>query len=726
MNRGKIVRQGTQTFFERNGSVEHMPAYTYGPGRTEAKYALQAVEHGIRVVFMNVGAAWTTDGAFDTANLDKGLNTFADAPEDLGLIVRFTITTPTDFAEKYPEELVRFAHIPDGQMDYPDYKGGLMKTLPRFASFASEVWREAGCRYIDAVIDFVEKHPRGKRVIGYMINTGCTAEAILWGFQEGMVGDFSRPGKRAFRDWLRKNYATDAALQAAWNEDQATLDSAEPPGIAERERASFGELRDPARDRRAIDYDRFLSDLVVDDLLLWHRHARKRLGADTLQGCFYGYCLWESGMLNRTPGKGHCALGRLLEAQEIDFVTGITTYWKRALGDPGNTMLPTPSVALHGKMHWNEDDLRTHVVLSNDNTWCTPASGVPLNEEGSVNLYRRQFVRALADNSQSWYFDIVGGMYDSPGILAEFDRQRVIANRLADADMASCAEVACIVSEQTPLYHPTLHGNLHQRRAAAADLLCDRVTEGLYRAGVPLDWYLSSDLEQADFSQYKVIYFFNQVVATDEERAAIEQLKGSGRTLIFCWSAGFLNGNDSGPNLVTELTGIRMGNEVLRGPARIRITDFDTPVTRELVTVRALGTDMVYSPLLRVDDTEASVFGVYDWNGASAAAFRRHPDWTSVTIGTSTAEVELLRGIFRQAGCTVRCETGDVLVENRSILGLHIRQAGPQLLRIPPDCSGLEDLYTGRRFMVTGGAVHIGHGKGKGETRLFRKIGENG
>ena len=144
-------------------------------------------------------------------------------------------------------------------------------------------------------------------------------------------------------------------------------------------------------------------------------------------------------------------------------------------------MLPTASVALHGKLHWNEDDLRTHVVLSNDNVWCTPASGVPLNEAGSVNVYRRQFARMLADGCQSWYFDIVGGMYDSPGIQEEFTRQCAIAGRLAGADMGSCAEVACVVSELTPLYHPSLHGNLHQRRPAVADLLCDRVTNDLGR-----------------------------------------------------------------------------------------------------------------------------------------------------------------------------------------------------------------------------------------------------
>lgn len=723
-----------RTFLEMEGKRIHSPAYTYLAERGDPKHPKQVVEQGLRVVFSaldTLDTAWKLDGSFDTHVLNKALNTFADSSADLGIIVRFTIDTPGDFAAQHPEELVRFAHVPDDQMTHDEYKGGLLHVLPKFASFASKVWHKAGCRYVDAVMDFVERHPQGHRVIGYMINTGETAEALLWGCQEGLYGDFSDPGIRAFRQWLTRRYGDEAGFQRAYRNPEFSLEKIMPPSLEERASASFGELRDPQKDLLLIDYDRFQSDLVVDALLHWHRYARQRLGAGKLLGCFYGYCLWNSGMLNVTPAQGHCALTRLLKAPELDFVTGITTYWKRALSQPGNYMLPVASVALHGKLHWNEDDLRTHVVLSNENVWATPAGGVPVNEAGSVNIYRRQFCRALTDGSQTWYFDIaggqtngtpkVGGMYDSPGILKEFERQCEIANRLADTDLSSCAEVACIVSELTPLYHRQYPGSLHQHRDTVADLLCDRVTEGLYRTGVPLDWYLSSDLGKADFSQYKVIYFFNQVVATAAERAAIERLKTQGRILIFLWSPGFLTETEAGARLSSELTGIRMQETPLRGPARVAITDFNTPLTRELATVRSIGTDMVYAPLLAIDDPAATVFGRYDWNQAPAAAVREFRDWTSVVLGTCTSEPELLRAILRNAGCTIRCETGDVIMENRSVLGLHAWHGGPQVLRLPPGCRGLQDLYSGNRFMVSDGFVHVGV-VGRGATRMFLKL----
>jgi len=449
----RVISVNNRSFLEINGKRIFGPTYAYNGGRNNPKHPRQAVESGLRIIFINATGKFSTDGSFDTHTLNRELNLFSDSPEDLVLIVRFTINTPEDFAEKYPDELVRFAYVPDGQMNHQEYKGGLMHVVPKFASFASEAWHAAGCRYIDKVTDFVENHPQGCRVGGYMINTGETGEAILWGIQEGLYGDFSRPAVKAFRQWLRKKYKDDTEFQMAYKDKNLRIEETYPPALEKRTSAAFGELRHPEKDLLAIDYDRFQSEMVVNALIHWHRHARKRLGKSKILGCFYGYCLWLSGMLNVTPALGHCGLARLLETLEIDFVTGITTYWKRGPGQPGQYILPVSSVSLHRKIHWNEDDLRTHLVLSNKNVWATPDAGVPLNETGSVNIYRRQFCRSLTDNSQTYYYDIVGGMYDSPEILNEFSKQCRIAEELRNADMSSCAEVACIVSELTPMYH---------------------------------------------------------------------------------------------------------------------------------------------------------------------------------------------------------------------------------------------------------------------------------
>jgi len=163
----------------------------------------------------------------------------------------------------------------------------------------------------------------------------------------------------------------------------------------------------------------------------------------------------------------------------------------------------------------------------------------------------------------------------------------------------------------------------------------------------------------------------------------------------------------------------------LRGPARVKITDFTTPVTSELSTIKSIGTDMVYSPLLAIDDADAHIFGRYEWNNAPASAYKKFPEWTSVVLGTCTSEYELLRAIFRQAGCTIRCETGDIIMENDTVFAVHSCHSGPLVFRLPPDCRGLKDIYSGNTFMVSNGFVHTGYAKSKGDTRLFRKIKKN-
>ena len=136
---GRIAIVRGRSFLEINGKRILSPAYTYNGGRNNPKHPRQAVESGIRTIFINATTKWWIDGNFNADTLNKELDLFSGSPQDLALIVRFTINTPEDFAEKYPDELFRFAYVPDEQMNHEEYKGGLMYVPPKFASFASEV-----------------------------------------------------------------------------------------------------------------------------------------------------------------------------------------------------------------------------------------------------------------------------------------------------------------------------------------------------------------------------------------------------------------------------------------------------------------------------------------------------------------------------------------------------------------------------------------------------------
>jgi len=693
----------------------------------EPRYVRQMLDAGVRIFFIGGGVdRWPSEDRFDLSDLHRSLDVLHAEQTDLFVVVRFTISTPGWFPQRYPQEVLRFAHVPGEQQTFPEYvrsdKGGARGAL--HASYASGVWRAWGRRYVEAVVECVNAHGMADRVIGYMVNTGGTGEGLLWGVQEGLYGDFSAPGVAALRQWLTRRYGSDGSLRRAWGRDDVTLDTAEPPLPQQRRRASLGELRHPVADGWKIDYDRFQSDLMVDALLEWCGHARRLTGGKKLVGCFYGYTMWQTGMVNELPSHGHCALARMLDAPQIDFVSGITSYWNRGMGRPGSYMLPVGSVNLHGKLHWNEEDLRTHLLWSDDRHQRmiqNVGGSVPRAAQDAVWAYRRQLARRLVEPSQSWLFDMTGGWYDAPELLEEFTRQSQILERLSREDGGSCAEVACVVSERSAYYHRHYLSELYQERGQAQSLRCDLATEELYRAGVPLDWYLSSDLPTADLSRYRVVCFFNLVMATQAERAAVERLKADGRTLVFLWAPGYLSEADAGVALSMALTGIAFAPETLRGPGQVRITDFTTPMTRELTDAAHFGTQQVFEPLLVIDDTGATVFGQWVVNGAPAAAFKRFSGWTSVVLGTSTSHHRLMRAVFRDAGCGIRCESGDIVFENRSFFGLHACKGGPMVVRLA-DCEGLDDLYSGRRFMQQSGLIHLGSARRAGDTRLYRKL----
>jgi hypothetical protein len=338
-----------------------------------------------------------------------------------------------------------------------------------------------------------------------------------------------------------------------------------------------------------------------------------------------------------------------------------------------------------------------------------------------VQVYRRQFAQRLVHGTQSWYFDLGGGWYESPELEAEFRRQAEILGETAEADCSPCAEVAAVVSERSPLFHRgrTLLG-MHQVDGRLRALYCDRATEDLYRAGVAVDWYLSSDLARADLRRYKAVYFFNLVAADDAERAAVEALKSDGRTLIFLWAPGYVYPPRHGIEGAERLTGMCLRPAPCRGPAHVRVTDYATPMTRELDCTETFGTDMVFEPLLVVDDPDAVAFGAWTFNGLPAAAFKRCRGWTSVVLGTSTADRALLRAVFRDAGCTIRSEVGDIVYENRSVIAIHTCTWGSHILRVP-ECGALQDLFSGQVYAAEGGAVHLGRLHAY-QTRVYRKL----
>jgi hypothetical protein len=373
--------------------------------------------------------------------------------------------------------------------DAPDKPGGFFSDHrnPRQASMASKKWIHDVSDMLRALVAAVEGSPYADRVLGYMINTGGSEEWVYWGAQLGLIPDYSPPALRYFKDWLRKKYGEEAWIDQV----QIPLEPARrrgQPGLPDIRRA--GVLRDPAKDWLAIDFELCLSDIVAECLLSWCSVVKEVTDRKRLTGAFSSYLMWQTGLVNALPTNGHLGLRRLLESPDIDFVTGITSYDNRGPGGPGSFMLPVESLQRAGKYLFGESDIRTHVLKdSSAIRWTsTGLLGLrPLMDAAeSVDVLRREFCHHVIHGAGWWYFDMTGGWFDVPEIMAEFKKQAKIARDALAWDMTSVAEVACLVSGPGPAYHPLMRMHDVNNYPQLLELQCDRATRELYRSGLPL------------------------------------------------------------------------------------------------------------------------------------------------------------------------------------------------------------------------------------------------
>src|SRR5205814_764671 len=97
-------------------------------------------------------------------------------------------------------------------------------------SYASDVWRRDVNAFLRAYVAYLRSIGLDDRVVAYQVQAGICGEWIKnTTSMQPICGDFGEPMRRHFRTWLAGEYATDAALRAAWADPVVTLATAEVP-----------------------------------------------------------------------------------------------------------------------------------------------------------------------------------------------------------------------------------------------------------------------------------------------------------------------------------------------------------------------------------------------------------------------------------------------------------------------------------------------------------------
>ena len=643
--------------FEKAG----VSLFSFSATPTEAGYGLSRT-------------TWTGPGRYDYSQLDERVLMVLEADPEAYIFPRLYLHAPKWWSKEHPDDVVMMDPGDGKPVPFIHSQG-----LPA-PSWASEAWRQDTIEGLRRLIQHVEASPYADRVIGYHLASGTTEEWMMWGANEGQWVGYSPANVRAFRAWLTRKYRSDEALQAAWSEPAVSLGSAAVPTKAERAKTGLGSLRRPQEEQAVIDFYRYNSEMVADTMDTLAKAVKTMTRGEKTVGVFYGYLLQLCGE-QRQQNAGHLALTEALASPHIDFLCSPTSYRFRQLGGEGTShfMSLLGSVKQHGKVWFNENDIRTSLSPGEVGGW-----GKPADIAGDILQQDKELANALVNGAAQWWFDVGRNRYDDPTLMKRIGELTSCATECLALDRTANEEVALVVDERSL-------GYLKVGDPLGRELLIEQLP-ALHRTGAPAGHYLVSDLPR--LTDHKLFLITTSFAPTAADRAAIEALKGGGRVLVFCYASGLYLDGAIRPEAMQAMTGIRL--RLVEDPTRLRVTLGEgDPLTKGL-DGQAYGPDRAVSPVCIADDPEATVLGTLA-DGSPGLVLKRYPTWTAVHSAAPLLPVSLLRRLTDMAGVHHYVDTSDVVWACESLVAVSVKEAGERTIRLRRRAAAVSDLYTGER-----------------------------
>ncbi len=659
---------------------------------------------GIRLFTYGVSAGewWHAPGVYDFSKVEAGIrNMVAAVPGSLALL-RVMVNPPAWWLEQHPEEQTSLRT-----------RDGCEWKVP-WPSMGSELWRLEASEALAALVGHLSAGPLTEHILGWHIGGGdCGEWSYVWGES---CGDYSSGQREAFVRWLTDRYGTDAALQEAWHQPEATLATAAVPLPDRRYRGALGGLQDPVGAADVIDYLHFHSHACAEAICHFAKTAKAACEGRHLVGAFYGYWIspgWRPGSFHNS---GHHDLQQVLACPDIDFICDPHTYRDRAPGASWVGQAPQAAITLAGKLHLSEDDTRTFLTPDDANH----SFGRCPDRETTIGVLRRNWAGAVTDGGGVWWMEQGPGWFEDAAVLEALGRLHAVHADLPAAARRSGAQIALVIDERSA-------DTLVQSTELTLPLLVDQTVGCLSYMGAPYDIILSSQLATAP--EYKV-YLLPQVYAPSPEvRGQLQALRGPGRTLVWVHAPGLLTPQGLSEQAASELTGMRLSLREIGGPTFVSLFAQSEGWSAALPGGYSYGTHNRIGPLLEVTDPEARVLGLARSTSANLLDGVSWPLWCYQGAGLAEKTVDgarvifsaagplpapLLREIARSAGVHIYTEGGDYVTAGASLLALHAAFSGTHHIRLP------------RQAKVTDALTGAVVGDGLSEFAVHLNLGQTG
>lgn len=391
------------------------------------------------------------------------------------------------------------------------------------------------------------------------------------------------------------------------------------------------------------------------------------------------------------PAKKHFNSGlmiseRVLDCSDIDVIVTPANYSLRNWGEAGLSVNPwVASQALHGKMGFQEDDLRTQFCL-------TQSSGRSNSAEETVEIIKRSLGYTLTRNIGLWWLLFEPHWFHEEKTMQAVAAAARIGKAALGRNRRNVAEVAFIWDEES-LYDVNLN--------SSSLFNGDPVYQEALRMGAPSDFYLLGDLEHPGMPDYKLYIVMNAFRLDETKRKALEKkFRRNNAVGVWCYASGFFGENGRDAENISQLTGIKV--KEIPGAVKLSLISLDKehPVSR--YTDRVAVHD--FAPAFRVEDTSARVLGHASDGVAKypALAVREFSQWRSV-YSLFPLSKELLLGLCEYAGVHVYSRSYDILSASAGYVMLHAVTGGEKSITLP-DAAVVRELFNGGK-MFSGGNI---------------------
>ena len=253
----------------------------------------------------------------DFSMFDEAVEKILDACPDAYIIPRVNISMPVWWEEENPAEL--------------NYKDG--KSCRE--SFYSQKWLDDASQFLREFTQYVNSSKYASDIVGYQIAGGNTEE---W-FHFDMNGGYGECAKPAFKAFLEEYYPE---IEYKGLPDLSLLNKKE----------------NYFNDEYLSRYIEFANFKIAESISHFAQIVKEETGNNVVVGTFYGYTLEVTNSL-----QGNHALNYILKDPNINFICSPNSYIGTRSPDLDWTeMYPADSVRLHGKMCFQECDIRTHLT----------------------------------------------------------------------------------------------------------------------------------------------------------------------------------------------------------------------------------------------------------------------------------------------------------------------------------------------------------------------------